>query len=123
MLQLELKLELGQCVLHDGYTTGQERRADRFEWRLNKNKISPRPNAMLVPFVVVVVVAPLVIPLTLVALNYSRLATKTRTRGATDALMLNLPNKRFVCNFAIVAPREDTTARVRARARDRARAW
>lgn len=118
MLQLKLELELGQCVLHDGYTTGQERRADRFEWRLNKNKISPRPNAMLVPFVVVV--APLVIPLTLVALNYSRLATKTRTRGATDALMLNLPNKRFVCNFAIVAPREDTTARARVRARDRA---
>jgi len=26
---------------------------------------------------------------------------RTRTRGATDALMLNLPNNRFVCNFEI----------------------
>jgi len=26
---------------------------------------------------------------------------QTWTRGATDALMLNLPNNRFVCNFAI----------------------
>lgn len=81
--------------LHD--RTGAAGRSQS-DCRLNKNKISPRPNAVVVAFVVVAVV----IPLALVALNYSRLATKTRSRGATDALMLNLPNKRFVCNFAIV---------------------